>query len=250
MKPSYIWKVVGVVGLTLCAGAAILYLDRFPTARLASLVGITLTVSDGQEPTPSVTPLQIQLAEQLPGFSLGTVAIQTFSGPQLIRSGVGTLVTSDGLIVTTTAGAPFISGSSVYQVLTATGGVYRAIRVAYDAPSGLVLLKTDTADLPGTVTFSEGIRLRAGDTLSAVSATSALSRYAPVVLPMAVVYAIDERQTALSLDRNYLSSLAGARVIDTYGRTIGLLRMEKTPNIISGAVINGVVQRYLSSLTR
>jgi S1-C subfamily serine protease len=186
----------------------------------------------------------LPIADRAPALSLGSVAIQTYSGTVLVRSAAGVVVASDGLIVTTATAAPYgATGGYLYQVTTSDGAVARARRVAYDAANGLVLLKAETTEL-GTVPFTSQA-VHAGDELTAIGATVLLSRYAPVIVPAAVVYAADERQVAISLDRTYMTMLQGARLVDGQGRTLGLLRQGATAGIIPASVINAFVGRYL-----
>lgn len=243
MKLGPIGRVVALVCAVLLVAGAITYLEHLPPGRLAALFGVTVTVSDLHTPTPSPTPSVIPLGDRVPGFSLGTVAVQTFDGAHLVHTAAATVVTSDGLLVTTSVAAPYGSGSFIYQIATAQGSVVRARRVAYDAATGLVLMKADGVDVP-TVEFSDG-QFRAGDTLSIVGATFGLSHYVPVVLEASVVYAADDEHPVFSLDRSYLPLLSGARVLDGSGRTVGMLSPVGA-GFIPATDINAVIDRYLA----
>jgi len=233
-----------IVGLGILAVWAIRYLDRIPPQRLASLMGITVTVSDIGGPTPSVSVLPV--SDQVPALTLGAVAVQTYRGSTLIRSASGTAVTSDGLIVTVSAGAPYGSGSFFYQVTTAKGAVAQARRVAYDAGTGLVLLRAEGLDTD-PVTMDGSAEVRAGDQLAVLGATIALSRYTPVVLPAAVVTAPTRAQARLSVDKDQLPLLTGARVVDRRGRTVGILKPGPVTGITDATAVEGFVRRYLAS---
>jgi hypothetical protein len=243
MKFGPLMRFLGVMTLIILSVAAILWIDRLPTDRIATLFGLSVTISDQVTPSPTPTLSVVPVADSVPTLSLGTVAVQTFSGTSLLRTASGTVVASDGLVVTTTAGAPYGAGY-FYQVMTASGAAARASRVAYDAPSGLVLLKVETNEL-GTVPFVQDAGLRPGDEASVVAATVVLSRYTAVILPAAVVYATD-RTVALSVDRGYMALLYGARVVDRQGRTLGLLRPGAAPGLIGAATVNAFVTRYLN----
>lgn len=244
MKTGPIVRIVAVVVVGAAAITAIRWFERLPSERLAALLGLRVTISDLSTPTPTPTGSSLPIADRVPELSLGTVAIQTYAGSVLVRSAAGTVVASDGLIVTTAAAAPYGSGSYLYQVTTATGTVSRARRVASDPANGLVLLKVETTEV-GTVPFVEDARMRSGDELSAIGATVVLSRYTPVTLPVAVAYALDERTVALSLDRTYLNLLTGSRVVDSQGSTVGLLRPGTTVGVIGAAAVNAFIDRYL-----
>lgn len=243
MKLGPIGRVTALTLFVIAAVASIAYIEHVPTSRLASLFGVSVTVSDLKSPSPSPAVSSVPLDDRLPALSLGTVAVQTFSGTQLIRTAAATAVTSDGLLVTTSAATPFGSGSFTYQAATSQGSVVQAHRVAFDAKTGLVLLKADGLDV-GTVEFTPPSGIRAGDVLDAVGATFALSHYVPVVLPVTVVYSADGVSAMLSYDRTFTSILAGARLVDTAGHAVGIY--SNTPaGLIGSADISAFVDRYL-----
>lgn len=244
MKLGPIGRVVTLTVLVIAVVAAIAYIERVPSHRLASLFGVTVTVTDMKSPTPSPSVSVVPLDDRLPALSLGTVAVQTFSGSHLVRTAAATAVTSDGLFVTTTAAAPYGSGSFIYQIATSQGSVVRAVRVAYDAKSGLILLKADGLDV-GTIGFAAEPGIRAGDVLDAVGATFALSHYVPVVVPMTVVYSPDGIHAVLSYDRSFASLLAGSRLVDAAGRAIGIYS-NTASGFIGAADISAFTDRYLS----
>lgn len=232
MKSGQLIKFLGVLVMLILSLASIRWLDR----RSASNTPIK-TLS------PTASPSLV--TGQVPTLT-GSVAIQTFAGSSLVRTAAATVVASDGLIVTTSVAAPYGSGSYVYQVMTSSGDVVRAQRVAYDSATGLVLLKVQGAET-GVVLF-DTVSLRAGDEVRIIGATVALSRYTPVALPADIAYALDDRTVAVSVDRSYVPVLHGARVVDAQGHTVGIFRPGTTPGIISAAAVNALLERYLSSI--
>jgi hypothetical protein len=185
------------------------------------------------------------LADRVPALSMGTVAVRTLAGAQAVRTAAGTIITSDGLVVTTAAGAPYGTGYS-YRIVTSRGTTVAARRVAYDAQHALVLLDAELSD-SGVVPFSDQAP-RAGDPLTAVSAGISGDRYAPVIVPVAVVSAHADGQLVLSLDRTFVSALAGARLVDRAGATIGLLRAGTAIGMVPASAVNAFVARYLDTL--
>lgn len=245
MKFRPVWKMVTVVALGGLAVWAISYIEHTPPQRLAALLGFTVSVNDGGA-TPKPTPIPSNALTPFVGDAssmLGTVAVQTFSGPVLVRYGAGTAVSADGLILTTTATAPYGSGSFVYQIATSRGQVLRARRVASDTATSLVLLKVDANDLDA-VLFSQDERLSAGMQLQSVSARVVASRFVPMRLPVWVVWSDENRQTVLSLDRAFAGTMHGARLIDASGHSVGLLRNAAQPGLITAAQINVFLERY------
>jgi len=232
-----------VVALAIASLLAVRYIDRIPPERLASLMGITVTVSDlsvTPSPSPRVTPAG---GDQT--ATLGSVAVQTFAGPRLVRQGPGTAVSADGLILTTIAAAPYGSGSYVYQVATPRGQLLRARRVASDQASGLALLKADATDLDA-VLFDETQTLFAGQGLEAVSAAVQLSTFISQRLPVWVVWVSHDGAATLSLDRSLGLGFNGARLVDQSNRSVGVLRYGTGPVFVSAATINAFLESYLA----
>lgn len=242
MKFGATEKVVAVVVAGCAVLAAIRYIDRTPPRRLASLLGITVTVSDMQKPTPSPST-RADLAIDSTSASLGVVAVQTFSGPTLVRQGTGTAVSSDGLVLTTVAIAPYGSGSFVYQVSTAGGQVLRARRVTGDSATGLVLLKAESGNFDA-VLFAEEAPAVAGAQLEATGARVVLSRFSLILLP---TWLISNDGSVLSLDRSYGHQFDGARLLDSAGRSVGVLRWATVPTLIHSGRINAFLEKYLNT---
>jgi hypothetical protein len=244
MKYSPIFKVIGVVLLVLASTWAIRYLEQIPSARLAQLMGITVKVSDidvgfSETPTPR-PPGDAQLQPARP-----VVAVQAFAASKLARQGTGIVVSSDGLVLASNAVAPYGSGSYTYQVVLSDGTAIRAIRVGYDAPTNLALLKADAEGLDSAV--FDVVTPEAGGQLLALAAQVMVSRYVPLRVPVSVVYVVDEKQIALSLDRTYLPQLIGAPLTDRTGRIIGLMRTAPSVGIIPASAVNAFIDRYLAT---
>ncbi len=242
-----------MAGVVVLGGAAVWsvsYIDHIPPQRLASLLGFTVSVSDvgtTSKPTPSPST-RLTPASGDSSSTLGTVAVQTFSGPVLVRQGAGTAVSVDGLVLTIVATAPYGSGSFVYQIATPRGQLLRARRVSSDAVTGLVLLKAEASDLDA-VLFSQ-VESSAGAQWEAVSAQVIASRFVAMRLPVWVVWSDGDRQTTLSMDRAQASSFNGARLIDESGRSVGLMRNASQPSLITAARINEFLDRYLEQAVK
>ena len=235
------------MALAMAALAAIRFVDRIPARRLAALLGITVTVSDSAPATPSPVPSVQPLSSQVSALSLGTAAIQTFSGSMLVRAGSGTIVSSDGLIVTLSSAAPYGSGSYLYQVAISDGRLLRAQSVRRGG-SGLTLLRVAATDLD-TVPFDPHAPILAGSQVMLVGAFRSLSGYTPVIVPAVIPYAADIRDIPLSLDRTFAGRLLSARVVDDSGRSLGLVQVSGAyPKMISAATINTFVDDYLRSV--
>lgn len=229
---------------------AINYVDRIPLHRLAALLGVSITMSDMHEgsPTPSVTP---HLASRDTSGDNGTsaalsiVAVQTFDGPALVRQGAGVAVSTDGLILTTTTVAPYGSGSYIYQIATSGGQLLRARRVASDVKNGLVLLLADINNFDA-VFFDTNASVASGVQLEAISAQIVLSHFAVTRLPAWVVWSGEPMYTALSLDRAYGYRMDGALLVDGNDYPVGVLHWSAQPSLIGAVQIHEFLDRYLS----
>lgn len=240
MKLGRSWKAAGVLVLGGAAIWLVSFIKHIPPQKLASLLGISVSVTeDDVTPKPTPTPAPVNDSS-----TLGTVAVQTFSGPVLIRQGSGTAVSADGLVLTTAVTAPFGSGSFIYQIATPRGQLLRARRVASDAATGLALLKVDANDLDA-VLFDAKSPLSAGSQWEAVSAQVVASKFVALRLPVWVVSSVGDRQTVLSMDHAYAVAFNGARLIDASGRSVGLIRNASQPLLIPAALINTFLERYL-----
>lgn len=238
---------VVVVALVVSAGAAIVFIEQLPARYLASLSGMTLTVSSHTSASPTPTPVRTPRAD-VAGLSLSVVAIQTFSGPTLVRYGSGVVVASDGLIVTTSIVAPYGSGSYVYQVTSADGSLLRAKSVWRNG-SGLVLLKVTATDMAPI--FFDDSGLRSGESVDIVGAYMRLSSYVPVLLTGQIPYADDPSDVPLSMDRSFMALLPSALVADEAGHAIGLVQPGSGhARVITAESVNNFVERYLSTTHR
>lgn len=244
-----VWKAIALVALGCAALGAILYIDRIPSHRLMSLLGISVTVSDSNDAVEKKQNTPPPDADSGTAV-LGSVAIQTFDGPTLMRQGAGVSVSADGLILTTTAVAPYGSGSFIYQVALSGGRLLRARRIVSNPLVGLVLLKVEANDL-NAVLFDQEVSLQAGMQLEVISSQLAWSRLTVVRLPVWVVWSDeDHTATALSLDHTYGSAMSGARIVNNRGRSVGMLRWTGQPILIRAAQINDFLEQYLNGIHR
>ncbi len=228
MKIGPIIKMTGLVLLACLSIAVIRYLDSATAPKTAVI----------SKSTPALSPV---ISQDLSSLSLGTIAIQTFSGSTLVRSGSGSVISADGLIVTLAYVAPYGSGSYTYQVATSAGSLLRA-KAVWRA-SGLVLLKVAANDL-NAVSFDDEIPVT-GAKLTAVGALTSTLRYIPIVLRADLAFTDQASDIALAFDRTYMSQLAGARIIEENGHSVGLVQPGTYGKLIPASVINTVIDQYL-----
>lgn len=233
------WRVAGVGALVVSIGLIIVFFDQTPARRLLSSSGITVTLSEASAtPTPAKAPLGRVIVD-------GTVAIQTFSGSSLVGGGSALSVSADGLVLTTSKAAPVGSGF-VYQVISSSGAIVRARRIASDPTTGLVLLGADTG-VGNSVFFDESRTLVAGDTLTGVGVFLQFSQVIPFQVPLSVAYTVASRfETVLAMDRSLQPIAVGGAVVDGSGRIVGVLSGSAgSPKLIHAVQVNAFLQRTL-----
>lgn len=233
------WRVAGVGALVVGVGLIVVFFDQTPARRLLSSSGITVTLSEASvTPTPQKAPQGRVVVD-------GTVAVQTFSGSSLVGGGSALSVSADGLVLTTSKAAPVGSGF-VYQVISSSGAIVRARRIASDPTTGLVLLGADSG-VGNSVFFDESRTLVAGDALTGVGVFFQFSQVVPFQVPLSVVYSIASRfETVLAMDRSLQPVTVGAAVVDSSGRIVGVLSWSTgTPRLIHAVQVNAFLQRTL-----
>lgn len=239
MNFGFSWRIAGMG--VLIAGIAVLvaFFDRIPARRLFSTSGITVTLSEASPtPTPSRVPLGRVIVD-------GAVAVQTFSGATLIGGVSALSVSADGLVLTTTKAAPFGAGF-VYQIVTSSGSIVRARRVATDPSTGLVLLGADSG-VGNSVFFDESRSVGAGDVLTATGVFFQFSELVPFQVPISVVYSIPHRlEMVFAMDRSLQAISLGSALVDDTGHVIGVMSgSASAPKFIYAVQVNAFLQRTL-----
>jgi putative serine protease PepD len=237
MKFGLLWKVIATALLGCAMLWAISFLNRIPLHRITALIGVQPEVAVSVTPTPDAS------------VSLSDVAVQTFSGPLLVRQGSGVVVSADGLILTTTSVAPYGSGSFTNQVALSRGQILRARRMTSDPATGLALLKVDAGDLDA-VLFEPSILVGPGASVQAVAATFMFSKFTTVRLPVWVAWMNDDQVAGLSIDHAYGPTMSGARLVNADKKSIGLFNWTGRPTFIGAAKINGFLEQYLQGTPR
>ncbi len=231
MKFGLLWRVLAIALLGCAMLWAISFLDRIPLRQIVALMGVQSSTTEEEHPAPDTK------------LSLSDVAVQTFSGPLLVRQGSGTVVAADGLILTTTSVAPYGSGSFTYQVAT-PGRILRARRLTSDPLIGLVLLKVEAGDL-NAVLFEPSSLVVSGMSIQATAATFVFSKFTSVHLPVWITWTDTEGSVGLSADNSYGAIIAGARLMSEDGRSVGIFNWVGRPIFIGATKINGFLERHL-----
>ena len=199
--------------------------------------------SDQEEPVVVQTPTPSEWASLTAGADPSTVAIQTFQSGRIIRSGSGTSVSSDGLIVTVMDVVPFTNPPSSYQV-TISGHVYRAFVVRRDIKTNLALLKTDASEL--SIAKMMTSRPMIGTPLALIGGIVHVSEYVPLFVQGWLSYDLGRYAV---LDANLNPLLGGGRVLVDDGRQIGIafLRSGQVRMIWAEDIVE-FIESYLDSI--
>ena len=162
--------------------------------------------------------------------SLSTVAIQAFDNKKLKKQGSGVILSSDGLIVTTSD----LSNANTIQVLY-EDKILRASTVKTDVSRNLTLLKIDgsnynvsSLDIPDTYESGEDLVLT-----GKLADLSALVIFSQKAL---VSYVLDRK---VILDTQISDIVNGAKVLDSSGLMVGIVNIrEGKANLISSKIIS------------
>lgn len=234
------WKVVVPVTVLVLAGVLVWWV-------LVGPPGYRQAQFYQPQPTTEVIAVQTPKPNEWSNLAAGTiessVAVQTFSGNRIARFGTGTVVSSDGLIVTVADAVPVTSPSAVYQVV-APGRVLRALVVKRDLARNLALLKADAGDL--SIARMTQTRPLVGTPLAIVGGIVDVSEYAPFFAHGWLSY--DANRFGV-LDADFQSILAGGRVLDTDGRQVGVIFLRSGQvRVVWTDQIDGFVQEYLDAI--
>lgn len=204
------------------------------------------------DPTVSQTPQVSVIESPVPGeWSVlvssadpSSVAIQTFQRGKLIRSGTGTVVSSDGLVVTVMDVVPYASPAASYQ-MTVYDRVMRARVVARDVKTNLALLKTDTSDL--TIAPLSHSHPPVGSPLAMVGGFVNLSVYQTFFAHAWLSYNISGYSV---LDVVPMPIMSGARVLSLDGRQVGMVFIRNGQvRMVKTGQIQEFLDIYLSSIS-
>lgn len=241
MKDSLRFFVAALVGGLIVVLAA--------SSGIISFQSALITATPSPQPEVSETPDERQ--KLVSEAALRTVAVQTFQGSKLLRSGSGLILSSDGLIATTYDAAPFFRPASetlpyVYQVLQ-EDKVFRAVPVARDYNKNLALLKVQALDL-SVAALESSLTYESGKDLALVGKLVSFSR--PILFSQraSILYAAGNSVMLDTVPNNFLS---GAAVIDLRGRCFGLVSIRGgKPLLVETSTIRGFLDSYLNSVKK
>lgn len=240
LSSQFQWRVIVPVAVLAAAGVLVWWVLVGPPGHLGAHIyepETTIQVEIFETPTPT------EWSNLAAGATPSSVAIQTFSGNLIARFGTGTIVSSDGLIVTVADVVPILSPSAVYQIVL-NGRVLRAHVVKRDFSRNLALLKADVADL--TIAQMTQTRPLLGAPLALVGGIVDVSLYAPFFSHAWLSYDVDRYGV---LDADFRPTLAGARVLALDSRQVGIVFLRAGQVRVTWTDrIDAFVQEYLNAL--
>lgn len=189
------------------------------------------------EPTPEPGEWAVLVSSAKPS----TVAVQTFQNGRVVRSGTGTVVSADGLIVTVVDVVPF--GYRTVQVVT-SAQVLRGAVVARDTKTNLALVKVEGQDMP----VASFVRAHppVGTPLALVGSIVDFSAYQPL---FAHGWLSHDFVTYSVLDAAFQEALGGVRVLTQGGQQAGIGFLRGTQvRMVRSAQVQAFIDGYLDTL--
>lgn len=197
-----------------------------------------LSVSSFSTPTP--TPTSFDIVEKIVrDSSLSSVAIQTFQGNILKKSGSGIILSSDGLVITTHE----LSQGQTIQVLF-EDKIFKASVVKKDLARNIALIKIDgsnltVSDLDTTSTYESGREYILTGKMVNLSKIVTFSQKA------IVNYAQDK---TILIDTNNSDMLNGAKALVYSGRMVGMIYVKAGKTLLIPA--QTISEFYNSALNK
>lgn len=235
LKRHLITFLIGMLGGTLGA---------FGVARLDHAAVPAPTDQPSTRVSPASTPPQDAWQQAVSDAALSTVAVQTFKDDRVLRFGSGSILSSDGLLVTTADTVPYVSGSAVYQVAY-EDRILRGQVVLRDWRANLALVKVDASNL-NVAGLAAGANIQSGKDLMVSGKMVSFSK--PGVFSQRAVLAY-LAGTEVILDTSANNFLSGARAITIDGEGLGIVFLRNgRVQLIGSDTINDFLQKYLASV--
>lgn len=203
----------------------------------------TITHTQIQKET-IIIPESDYFSEAIKKIEPSIVAIQSFSGGQLIRSGSGIVLTQDGLIATVNSVAP--PQAEIFQVFNG-GKIYKAKVVFRDYGKNIAIISVPEADFQVTRFKTDLPNL--GQELLIFSKLVSFGRESPFV-EEAVIARVDEGGNAFEISAPYDYRLYGSALMNGEGTVVGMIYFRnQKPVVIFSKLIEDTLNGYLTRLT-
>lgn len=196
---------------TIAGAAIVVVLMQSPVlaGRLSARIG------PSPSPTAIPTPFPDAWEKIAADASLSTVAIQSFQGGALVRSGSGIILSSDGLVATTADVVPV--GMSAYQVVF-DDKVARGVVIARATAANLALIRVDASGL--TVSALDRIDRPASGREFIITGKLVTLTGPAAFTQKALVNYTAGKTTVLDTARN--TFISGGKIVNATGRVAGM----------------------------
>lgn len=248
VKNLFIILVIGGIGGILASGILLPFLVRTNLWGTASLLGKLMTkpetVITRVEKETIIIPQSDYFSEAIKKIEPSVVAVQSFSGGQLIRSGSGIALTRDGLIMTVNSLVP--ASAEIFQI-SAGGKIYKAKVVFRDYAKNVALISVPEASLQVARLKSDLPNL--GQELLIFSKLVSFSKENPLV-EKAIVSRMDKDGSTFEISAPYDYRFYGSALVDGEGTVLAIIDFKnQKPVAISSKLIGNTLGNYLASLT-
>jgi S1-C subfamily serine protease len=212
------------------------------TATLLDKILKSQTITQIQKETIIISPSDY-FSEAIKKVEPSVVAVQSFSGGQLIRSGSGIILTQDGLVATTNSIAP--ASTEIFQIFNG-GKIYKGKAVFRDYGKNIVIISVPEADFQ-VARFKTDLP-NLGQELLVFSKLVGLGRESPFV-EEAVASRIDESAGIFEISAPYDHRLYGSALIDGEGTVLGMIDFKnQKPVVTFSKLIENTLNAYLARL--
>lgn len=191
-----------------------------------------------------IIPESDYFPEAIKKIEPNVVAIQSFSGGQLIRSGSGIVLTRDGLIATTNSVAP--AGAEIFQAFNG-GKIYKGKVVFRNYVKNIAVLLVSEADFQ-VAQFKPDLP-DLGQELLIFSKLVNFGKENSYV-EGAITSRIDESAGTFEVSAPYNYQFYGSALINGEGAILGMIDFKnQKPVVVFSKVIEDVLNSYLAGLT-
>lgn len=247
LKRIFAILIIGGIGGILASGVLLPFLVRANLWGTASLLGKLMTrpetVITRVEKETIVIPQSDYFSEAIKKVEPSIVAVQSFSGGRLIRSGSGVALTRDGLIITVNSLVP--ASAEIFQV-SGGGKIYKAKVISRDYAKNIAIISVPEAsfqvarlkfDLPSL-----------GQELLIFSKLVSLGKETPLV-EKAIVSRTDGSGNTFEISAPYDYRLYGSALVEGEGTVLAIVDFKnQKPVVISSKLIENILNDYLTSL--
>lgn len=245
LKKFFSVLIIGGVSGILASGVLLPFLVRVNLWGTASfldkLVSKPETVITRVEKETIIIPQSDYFSEAIKKIGPSIVAVQSFSGGQMIRSGSGVILTRDGLIATLNSLVP--ANAEIFQV-TGGGKIYKAKVVSRDYTKNIALISVTESNFQVAKLKSDFPGL--GRELLVFSKLVSFGKETSFV-EKATVSRADESGGTFEISAPYDGRLYGSALADGEGAVLAIVDFKnQKPVVLSSKFVGDFLNTYLA----